>query len=394
MQALSASGALLVSSLGQALPALVWFWQNMKVGMVRTMRSVLLVCAFLTVMPIQAQPPKPESGPASIFPGAVAPSQLCTLEGQTVDAGTGNALRGVRLTLRVGGERLPSPGVEVVSDLQGRFRFVNLHPGSYILLGAQKDYAPFTYQPRIVLSPGQPVAGLVVQMVRAGRITGKVLDDRGKRVGYAGVVVIPAGSSQPRPEEVLTVIRGSADASGEFDFRNLPPGQYVVWASPVPLQPLRRSEEGDAGVERTASGRALRSVYFPSAPNAASATILQVVPGMTQSGVKVRLRKGAVYVISGSVINMPAKVAYENLVVRLRSPATPWRWPGVSVKPNGGFVAKDVEPGTYNLYLEEEIPQSYVGIYGGASDVRETRRRGLVTVTVTDRDIAGVTLSY
>jgi hypothetical protein len=362
--------------------------------MVRTMRSVPLVCAFLTVMPIQAQPPKPESGPASIFPGAVAPGQLCTLEGRALDVGTGKALRGVRLTLRVGGERLPSPGVEVVSDPQGRFRFVNLHPGSYMLLGAQKDYAPFTYQSRLILSPGQPVAGLVVQMVRAGRITGKVLDDRGKRVGYAGVVVVPAGSSQARPQEELAVIRGGADASGDFGFRNLPPGQYVVWASPVPLQPVRRSEESAAGWERTASGRALRSAYYPSAPTSASATLLQVVPGKTQSGVKVRLRKGAVYVISGSVINRPANVAYENLVVRLRSPATPWRWPGVSVQPNGGFVAKDVEPGTYSLYLEEEIPQSYVGIYGGASEVRQTRRRGLVTVTVTDKDLAGVTLSY
>ena len=67
---------------------------------------------------------------------------------------------------------------------------------------------------------------------------------------------------------------------------------------------------------------------------------------------------------------------------------------GATIQPDGGFVVRDVEPGTYDLYLEEIVTQSYVGPYGGASAVEGTRRRGRVAVTVTDKDVAGVVLSY
>jgi hypothetical protein len=116
--------------------------------------------------------------------------------------------------------------------------------------------------------------------------------------------------------------------------------------------------------------------------------------GKTLSGIKVGLRKGTLYVISGSVINKPSNVAHEILVVRLRSPETPWRWPGVNVEANGGFIVRDVEPGQYDLYLEEAITQNYVGRYGGATAEVGARRRGQAAVTVTDKNIAGVTVSY
>jgi hypothetical protein len=358
------------------------------------MRWVILACTFLFIGPLEAQQSKPESGPASLFPGAVAQEQLCALEGRTVEAGTDKALRGVRLTLQAGSEQLSSPGIEVLSDAQGRFRFVGLHPGSYILLGALQKYATFAYRSRITLVPGQHFTGLVLHLVRSGRITGRVVDDRGKRVGYAGVAAIPVGSSQAPPVDGRTVVRGGADPSGNFTIRNLQPGAYVVWASPVPLQPARLPSEGGRGMVRTASGRDLRSSYYPAVPNAASAARLAVLPGKTLSGIKVGLRKGTVYVISGSVINRPANVSHESLVVRLRSPETPWRWPGVTVQQDGGFIVRDVEPGKYDLYLEEAITQNYVGRYGGATAEVGARQRGQAAVTVTDKNIAGVTVSY
>ena len=358
------------------------------------MRGVCLVCTFLLLGLIEAQQPKPESGPASIFPGAVSQDQLCTVEGRTVDAGTDKALRGVRLTLQVGGERLPSPGIEVLSDAQGHFRFVGLHPGSYILLAARQDYATFAYRSPVALSPGQQFSGLVLHLVRAGRIKGKVVDDRGKRVGLAGVVAIPVGDSRAPAVDGRTVVRGSTNSSGNFIFQNLQPGPYLIWALAVPLQPARASEDNAAGRRPTASGRPLRSSYYPSAPSAASATRLEVLPGKTLSGIKVSLRKGPVYAISGRVINAPFNDTYKNYVVRLRSPETPWRWPGVSVQMNGRFIVSDVEPGNYELALEEVVLQSYVGPYGGASAPGGERRRGSAKVSVTDKDVTGVTLSY
>ena len=226
------------------------------------MRWVFLACAFLFVSPLGAQ----QAG-------------LCTIEGRTVDAGTDKALRGVRLTLRVGDERLSSPGIEVLSDPQGLFRFANLRPGSYILLGARQDYARFAYRSRITLAPGERVTGLVLHLVRSGRITGRVVDDRGRRVEFATVAAVPVGSSQPPPVDGRAVVGGGADAKGNFVFQDLQPGKYVVWASPASRQPALRIQEGEAARFPTASGRAIRSSYYPSAPDANSATRLEVLPG-------------------------------------------------------------------------------------------------------------------
>jgi hypothetical protein len=55
MQALSASGALLVRSAGEVRLALTRFWQIVKVGPVRNMRCVFLACAFPVVWPLEAQ---------------------------------------------------------------------------------------------------------------------------------------------------------------------------------------------------------------------------------------------------------------------------------------------------------------------------------------------------
>lgn len=336
-----------------------------------------MACAFLAVWPIEAQ----QSG-------------LCTIEGRTVDAGTDKALRGVRLTLRVGGEQLASPGIEVLSDPQGRFRFVNLRPGSYILLGARQDYATFAYRSRITLSPGEHVAGLVLHLVRSGRITGSVVDDRGKRVAFAIVAAVPVDSSQAPPVDGRVVVGGGADASGNFDFRNLQPGQYLVWASPARPRPSLRGQEDALPGLPIASGRALHSSYHPSAPDPNSATRLEVLPGKTLSRIKVTLRKGTVYVISGRVVNRPADISYKSLLVTLHSPDAPLPRLGATVESDGGFIVRDVEPGNYNLYLEEVVTQSYVGPYGGASAVEGSRRRGRVAVTVAGQDIAGVMLSY
>lgn len=341
------------------------------------MRWVILACAFLFVWLLEAQQ-----------------AVLCTIEGRTVDAGTDKALRGVRLTLRVGDERLSSPGIEVLSDPQGLFRFANLRPGSYILLGTRKDYATFAYRSRIALAPGERVTGLVLHLVRSGRITGRVVDDRGRRVEFATVAAVPVGSSQPPPVDGRAVVGGGADAKGNFVFEDLQPGKYVVWASPASMQPASHIQEGEAASFPMASGRALRSSYYPSAPEANSATRLEVLPGKKLSNIRVTLRKGTVYVIAGRVVNRPTAVSYKSLLISLRSPNAPLPRLGASVQPDGGFIVRDVEPGTYDLYLEEIVTQSYVGPFGGTNAVEGTRRRGRVAVAVTGQDVAGVVLSY
>jgi hypothetical protein len=57
----------------------------------------------------------------------------------------------------------------------------------------------------------------------AGVIAGKVLNEREKPMGYAQIVLIPANIRRARSESCYWMVTGAA---GDFEFRNLPPGDY------------------------------------------------------------------------------------------------------------------------------------------------------------------------
>jgi hypothetical protein len=66
----------------------------------------------------------------------------------------------------------------------------------------------------------------------------------------------------------------------------------------------------------------------------------------------------------------------------------------LGVRQGGGFIAIDVEPGSYELSLEETVTRSSAAPTGGTSAQAGERRRANLAVTVNDRNIAGLALSY
>lgn len=137
-----------------------------------------------------------------------------------------------------------SSGGLVRSAESGRFRLANLAPGvAYELKITRPGFAP-AHAELPPQEPGRPVPDLRI-VLRTGRTAfGKVLDQRDTPVAGAEVVLRPAASPnlnvrfRQAREGDQGSFRGTTDASGRFELRNLPPGTYDLTARGRGFAPL------------------------------------------------------------------------------------------------------------------------------------------------------------
>jgi len=161
-----------------------------------------------------------------------------TLTGRVVDASTGEPVPGVRAELtptRAGlaGQRLlsngdgsfgrPGLGLPLAADTY-RITVTGVPEGMH-LAGIETDGRDVRNDP-VELRPGQSVELVVSLAGPAGRVAGTVVDDGGREVPGAVVVLVPEDRGQ-RQSFAATL----ADAEGAFDVRHAP-GVYGLYAWP------------------------------------------------------------------------------------------------------------------------------------------------------------------
>jgi len=183
--------------------------------------TIVLVSAFVLVVHAQQPPrdaPHPTTGSGSI-------------RGRVVAADTGDALRKARIMASAEGARVDP----VFSDADGRFQFVNLPAGRYVLSAAKAGFATTKYGARRTLE--QPIAidvadraavdGVDIRMPRGGVITGRVVDDLGDPMMLvnvtAGRLVRTGGRAR-----VVTAGSSMTDDLGEYRISGLTAGSYIV----------------------------------------------------------------------------------------------------------------------------------------------------------------------
>jgi hypothetical protein len=173
-----------------------------------------------------------------------------------------------------------------VSDGEGRFAFVDLAPGRYALAAVADGFAvdPAT-GPVAVLTAGRATAVDIV-MTRAAVISGAVRDEQGNPRSDIAVTVIrkpkAGGTEMPPLEPARTNDRG------EFRVDLLPPGEYLVLASPP---------------DKRTSDAAVMPTYYPSVTDQQSATTIPLVSGQTATGIDVTMQSAPAYEITGTVVD-------------------------------------------------------------------------------------------
>lgn len=79
-----------------------------------------------------------------------------------------------------------------------------------------------------------------------GTISGRLMSDDGRPLSNSTVSILPYGSSVPSPPRT-----GTTDASGRFEFKNLPSGTYIIQMSVPGYVRLRDVGEEDERAERS-----------------------------------------------------------------------------------------------------------------------------------------------
>jgi len=276
-----------------------------------------------------------------------------------------------------------------VTDDAGRFSFIAVPDGSYMLRAAKSAHITNAYGARrpggpgtpITVAAGEPVRDLRVELPRGAVITGTVRDQTGQPAPNTAVSAIrPDALAAPgrilRLEEVLT------DDRGMYRIYGLMPGEYLVAATMratgVGEMGAMTAAEIDAAMRELQSGRAstapdragataaaqqsygFASTFHPSAIDPGEATRIRVEAGEERRGVDIAAQLVRTATIDGSVTSPDGAPPPPSVGVMLQGSAAwivstsfdsilPFSYGRLD--PTGRFQLPGVTPGRYRVMV-------------------------------------------
>lgn len=279
----------------------------------------------------------------------------------------------------------------VFTDAAGRFAVPDLPGGRYSLSATKGGYVRMSYGAKrpdrpgtpVNLAEGQRLTDLTLRLPRGGVISGRILDETG---GPAqGVQVRLLQYRMQQGERALTSALGGSlmgettDDRGMYRLYGLPPGEYVVAATPrnTNIGEIRASTDAEiraalAALQQPATpappaGQPLppprdyvtvgfAPVYFPGSPSIGGASTISLGPGEERAGVDFSLQIVRTAKIEGSVV-VPSGFSPQNVTLTML-PVGPQVGPGIlgstflnRVTPgaDGKFSYAAVPPGQYTI---------------------------------------------
>src|SRR5579864_1572125 len=233
-----------------------------------------------------------------------------------------------------------------ISNLDGRFAFDKIEPGSYTLAAGHPGYLPGNYRKngsRIVrLIAGGELKDLRVALVPLGVIAGQVVDEEGIPITEVQVQILRSkglGGAHRLVSEVAVPV----DDQGKFRAANLIPGQYYLAAE-------QRLVESATGIRTDApDGKCYVTTFYPNALDASQAAPVTLNAGEVFSGVMIRLRRTRVVRIQGRAIDSEtgAPLSYVSLRLMPKDTDPALARPKTTPIRDGSFTFDKILPGSY-----------------------------------------------
>jgi protocatechuate 3,4-dioxygenase beta subunit len=317
---------------------------------------------------------------------AAAPAEKGTgvIRGFVVDAQTAEPLpRAIVQLIPMATGPQTSP---VLTDGEGRFEFLDLPAGRYLLRANRVPYLPLTYGQRgpdtrgtpIELAGGQRVEKINIAMSPGGVISGRVYDE----FGYPAVGVevramqyrYENGQRQLSPVYSAGFGSGGSDDLGAFRIWGLTPGTYYVSAIP------RQLENVSARPIAVRTGPI--TTYFPSTADEGAAQRVPVDSGKETGGVNITLVSDRLAVLRGRAVSSTGEpLAGASITVSRQEGSGTRGFGGPSLNPDGTFEVSGISPGQYLLTVRTMNPRD-----DGTVEMARAR------VTVTGDDVDDIVL--
>jgi Carboxypeptidase regulatory-like domain len=227
---------------------------------------------------------------------AVALAQeSASLEGQVLNAITGEPVRKAQLTLQFVGQGTP---LSATSDAKGKFTLTKVAPGDYVVYVRHPAFDPVKVGIRpdgsrgelIHLEAGEAKTGLTVKLTPYGAIAGRVLDEDGDPIKGMHVAALQ-WEYTTRGRRLIERRSGNTDDQGDYRVFDIRPGKYVLCVAPerttIALSPDEKS---------------FAALYYPNSSDARGAIPVALSPGQQIGGVNFTLRRARYATIRGRVI--------------------------------------------------------------------------------------------
>jgi hypothetical protein len=317
------------------------------------------------------------------------------------------------------------PGLTTTTDDSGTFRFSGVPAGRFDLQAFRNGFLRSSYGASrpdragtpIVVRDGESISNLTMTIVKGGVISGVVRDRQGQPLPDVTVRVLRRNYHATTGEATLSAPNGSVvsptDDRGEYRAFGLPPGGYVVLASPGPSAggrgagdrfrsltaadvqraiqaartggPAPSNVVGASGVTTAAAGVGYVPIFHPNVTDISRATTVALDAGEERTGVDITTEMLATSTVSGRVAG-PAGAVPPIVSISI-VPAGPYagmltgagiRWPTARPQPDGRFTIGGLTPGAYTVKATSSRP--------GDGEVLSAA----VDVSVTGRDLRDV----
>jgi len=198
----------------------------------------------------------------------------CRVSGRVVSALDGAPLKSSRVAL-VQEETKSHPKVfAATTDSDGHFDIKNVIAGRYQFFAQHVGYVDQQYRAKgtgegavLALQPGQEITDVLFRLIRAGVITGRIVDENGEPMAKILVSALrqptaeeeeDEGKHRSHKERLRPEARTITDDRGEYRLYGLKPGDYYISASMSGAEMYLRVMAGDVFLEQ-----ALCSEYVP-----------------------------------------------------------------------------------------------------------------------------------
>jgi hypothetical protein len=343
--------------------------------------SLLVAIAAVTALP-QAPQPTPPAQPAP------NPSDLCTIQGSVLKAGTGEPIHKAIVQISpVNGKPLKGQPqiISTQTDLAGRFEIKDIPPGEYSLWAQRAGFLRQYYRQRgvsdrgttVSLSKGEVNPQINFQLLLAGAIAGHVYDEDGDPVMSAMVVAYQYNYSgglrqlQERRQQRTNDL-------GEFRLFSMPPGQYFVAA------------KYDAVPTNDQTHHGYVPIYYPGVADAGRAAPIIVRGGEDFSGVDIDLQPIRTVTVKGHLVTSACGGLGPNASVIFNRPNFgPISSQGAEVSDTGDFTMPGIAPGSYYL-MTGTITDGRACVCNQSLEVGDTDVDGITLVLLPTLTVKGI----
>lgn len=301
----------------------------------------------------------------------------CSLAGSVVKDQGGEAVK--KATIQVISQEAEGGLYSAVTDGEGQFTLDSLAPGRYRVFVERTGFIEVDKHRRhsegteLTLQPGQHIKGVVLRVVPAAVITGRVIDEDGDPMPNVEISVLRFSYMSGR-RKMATERSERTNDLGEYRIGGLLSDRYFLAASPPP--DFSSAEPTNQPESPSKPDTFYVTTYYPGTSDRSQAAAVELHPG-DETKIDFSLVRSQTFRIRGTVADAAsASPASSNAksVVMLHPKDFNVVFNAAEVDKDGTFEIRGVAPGSYMISLmPADGDAAWQSLEVASSDVNNVR---------------------